>query len=79
VNNELIKLGKMIKEKKQEIDIKDEDYTYDKKRPKKTTLASIDKLNQYKAWLLQLTICDPACGSGAFLNQALDFLIKEHK
>jgi type I restriction-modification system DNA methylase subunit len=28
---------------------------------------------------LQLTICDPACGSGAFLNQALDFLITEHK
>jgi type I restriction-modification system DNA methylase subunit len=27
---------------------------------------------------LQITICDPACGSGAFLNQALDFLIKEH-
>jgi tRNA1(Val) A37 N6-methylase TrmN6 len=25
-----------------------------------------------------LTICDPACGSGAFLNQALDFLIDEH-
>jgi type I restriction-modification system DNA methylase subunit len=21
---------------------------------------------------------DPACGSGAFLNQALEFLIKEH-
>jgi tRNA1(Val) A37 N6-methylase TrmN6 len=29
--------------------------------------------------LLQLTICDPACGSGAFLNQALDFLITEHQ
>jgi len=26
-----------------------------------------------------LTICDPACGSGAFLNQALEFLIAEHK
>lgn len=72
-------VGKLCLEKKQEIDIKDEDYIHDKKRPKKTTLASIDKLNQYKTWLLQLTICDPACGSGAFLNQALDFLIKEHK
>ena len=28
---------------------------------------------------MQLTICDPACGSGAFLNQALDSLIKEHQ
>jgi hypothetical protein len=27
---------------------------------------------------LQLTICDPACGSGAFLNEALNFLIAEH-
>lgn len=72
-------VGKLCLEKKLEIDIKDEDYIYDKKRPKKTTLVSIDKLNQYKSWLLQLTICDPACGSGAFLNQALDFLIKEHK
>jgi hypothetical protein len=72
-------VGKLCLEKKLDIDIKDEEYIYDKKRPKKTTLASIDKLNQYKAWLLQLTICDPACGSGAFLNQALDFLIKEHK
>lgn len=72
-------VGKLCLEKKQEIDIKDEEYVYDKKRPKKTTLATIDKLNQYKEWLLQLTICDPACGSGAFLNQALDYLIKEHK
>jgi hypothetical protein len=35
-------------------------------------------LDTYRAWLLQLTICDPACGSEAFLNQTLDFLIKEH-
>jgi type II restriction/modification system DNA methylase subunit YeeA len=28
---------------------------------------------------LQFKICDPACGSGAFLNQALDFLIVEHQ
>lgn len=72
-------VGKLCLEKKQEIDIRDEDYIYDKKRPKKTTLGLIDKLSLYKEWLLQLTICDPACGSGAFLNQALDFLIKEHK
>lgn len=29
--------------------------------------------------MLQITICDPACGSGAFLNQALEFLIAEHQ
>ncbi|HCT55166.1 MAG TPA: restriction endonuclease subunit M, partial [Balneola sp.] len=36
------------------------------------------KLDKYREWLLKLTICDPACGSGAFLNQALEFLIDEH-
>ncbi len=30
-------------------------------------------------WLLGVTICDPACGSGAFLNQALESLIEEHR
>ncbi len=38
-----------------------------------------EKLNEYKKWLLSLKILDPACGSGAFLNQALLFLISEHK
>jgi hypothetical protein len=38
----------------------------------------LEILNSYRDWLLKLTICDPACGSGAFLNQALDFLITEH-
>ena len=37
-----------------------------------------DKLENYKEWLLSLKILDPACGSGAFLNQALNFLIDEH-
>ena len=36
-------------------------------------------LESYKKWLLELKIVDPACGSGAFLNEALSFLIKEHK
>ena len=36
-------------------------------------------LNDYKNWLLSLKILDPACGSGAFLNATLDFLIAEHK
>ena len=36
-------------------------------------------LESYKEWLLTLKILDPACGSGAFLNQALSFLIEEHK
>ncbi len=38
-----------------------------------------NKLQKYKKWIFNLKILDPACGSGAFLNQALQFLIKEHK
>jgi hypothetical protein len=71
-------IGKLCTEKKTELQLADEDYTTDKKRQKKTLQALIDKLETYRNWLLQLTICDPACGSGAFLNQALDFLIAEH-
>jgi tRNA1(Val) A37 N6-methylase TrmN6 len=39
----------------------------------------LDQLTQYRDWLLGITICDPACGSGAFLNAALQFLMAEHK
>ena len=38
-----------------------------------------NKLKEYKDWLISLKIIDPACGSGAFLNQALNFLIEEHR
>ncbi|MDD3875288.1 MAG: N-6 DNA methylase [Bacteroidales bacterium] len=72
-------VGKLCVEKKTELKINEEDYITDKKRPKKTVLELAEKLTNYRNWLLQLTICDPACGSGAFLNQALDFLIREHK
>ena len=72
-------VGKLCAEKKAELKLADEDYTNDKKIQTKTKKAHLDKLTHYRAWLLQLTICDPACGSGAFLNQALEFLIAEHR
>ncbi len=68
-------IGKLCEEKKAELDITDEAYQPAKQRSRKR----LDNLSLYRDWLLQLTICDPACGSGAFLNQALDFLINEHK
>jgi type I restriction-modification system DNA methylase subunit len=71
-------VGKLCNEKKADLGITDEDYIADKKRQKKTIQILVEKLDHYRKWLLQLTICDPACGSGAFLNQALDFLIAEH-
>jgi len=72
-------IGKLCTEKKTELEFNEEDYITDRKRPKKSTLVLAEKLTEYRNWLLQLTICDPACGSGAFLNQALNFLIAEHR
>ncbi len=72
-------VGKLCTEKKAELQIVEEEYATDKRRQLKTKQALLDKLKTYQNWLLQLTICDPACGSGAFLNQALDFLITEHR
>ncbi|MDU7071436.1 Eco57I restriction-modification methylase domain-containing protein, partial [Campylobacter ureolyticus] len=40
---------------------------------------NLDKIYAYKDFLLNLKILDPACGSGAFLNEAMNFLINEHK
>lgn len=72
-------VGKLCTEKKAEIKIVDEDYFTDKKRQTKTKETLLQKLKTYREWLLQITIIDPACGSGAFLNEALNFLMAEHK
>jgi len=67
-------LGKLCDEKKIELDINEETYSPSAKRSRNR----ISALDDYRNWLLKLTICDPACGSGAFLIQVLNFLIKEH-
>ncbi len=72
-------VGKLCAEKKAEMEIDEEEYFSDKKRYITTKRVLLDKLNDYREWLLGITICDPACGSGAFLNAALQFLINEHK
>jgi type I restriction-modification system DNA methylase subunit len=72
-------VGKLCEEQKAALGIIEEEYFTDKKRQKKIIQSLVEKLEIYRKWLLQLTICDPACGSGAFLNQALDFLIEEHQ
>jgi len=61
-------VGKLCMDKKAEINIVEEDYFSDKKRTKVTKQPLLEKLTTYRNWLLQITICDPACGSGAFLN-----------
>ncbi|GGW49912.1 Eco57I restriction-modification methylase domain-containing protein [Arenibacter certesii] len=72
-------VGKLCLEKKTELGFHEEEYFKGRKNRNKTTITNlVNILDEYRDWLLHLTICDPACGSGAFLNQALDFLIKEH-
>ncbi|MDO6739010.1 Eco57I restriction-modification methylase domain-containing protein [Wenyingzhuangia sp. 2_MG-2023] len=72
-------IGKLCTEKKTELGFKEDEYFKGRKNRNKNTIENlVSILDIYRDWLLQLTICDPACGSGAFLNQALDFLIKEH-
>jgi type I restriction-modification system DNA methylase subunit len=70
-------IGKLCEEKKIEANLVEEDY--DLKRQAKTKKTLLEKLNTYREWLLQLTVVDPACGSGAFLNEALNYLIAEHQ
>ncbi|MBS4070364.1 MAG: N-6 DNA methylase [Algoriphagus sp.] len=77
-------LGRLCTEKKAELELVDEEYSkylhYKTKEAERKRKAELKhKLDTYRNWLLQLTICDPACGSGAFLNQVLEFLIAEHR
>jgi len=58
-------IGELCTQKKNELNFND--------------LTTIDKIQTYKNWLYEIKIIDPACGSGAFLIAALDFLIAEHK
>lgn len=76
-------LGKLCSEKKIELNLDDDIAIYEylksdgKLNDKGKNL--YERLNSYKNWLLSVTVCDPACGSGAFLNQALSYFIEEHK
>ena len=71
-------VGRLCTEKKRELGIVEEEYFADKNRQLQTKKRLMERLDQYRNWLLQITILDPACGSGAFLNAALQFLMNEH-
>ena len=72
-------VGRLCMEKKQLLNINEPEYFSDQRRQLQTKMRLLDQLQQYREWLLQITILDPACGSGAFLNAALQFLMAEHK
>ncbi|MBQ6620256.1 MAG: Eco57I restriction-modification methylase domain-containing protein [Thermoguttaceae bacterium] len=70
-------LGALCEEKRQKLGIDDETYSEDPgSKQKRDDLQR--RLDDYRNWLLELKICDPACGSGAFLVAALKYLIEEH-
>ncbi len=75
-------IGRLCREKRKELEMEEievDDSFYTKKgNLSKKGSGLYQKTEDYKNWLLSLKILDPACGSGAFLNQALSFLIREH-
>ena len=72
-------LGKMCNDKREELNLLNITAPVNLKKLTKVEQQTKDNLEIYKDWLFNLKILDPACGSGAFLNQALEYLIKEHK
>src|SRR5690554_1141970 len=76
-------IGKLCIDKRKELDIEEIEYDDSFLKKDKTLTVKGKKLfttlADYKNWLTNLKIIDPACGSGAFLNQALNFLIEEHE
>lgn len=72
-------VGRLCTEKKRELHIDEAEYFSDQRRQMQTKKRLLEQLQQYRDWLLQITILDPACGSGAFMNAALQFLMSEHK
>lgn len=78
-------VGSLCNEKKKELGVAEiENEIIENSRTAKGKLTKkaetiLKKLDEYRRYLLTLKILDPACGSGAFLNQALEFLISEHE
>ncbi|MBK5213463.1 MAG: N-6 DNA methylase [Flavobacteriaceae bacterium] len=76
-------VGKLCLNKRKELDIEEIEFDDTFKKVDGTLKGKGKKLfktlTEYKNWLRELKIVDPACGSGAFLNQALNFLIEEHE
>lgn len=72
-------LGKMCLDKREELNLSNITAPVNPKKLTKQEQQTKTNLEIYKDWLFNLKILDPACGSGAFLNQALEYLIIEHK
>ncbi len=73
-------LGSLCQAKKEELGLDEVEIEVPKnpKKLNKTQSKQKEALEAYREYLLGLKILDPACGSGAFLNQALNYLLEEH-
>lgn len=74
-------VGRRLEEIKVELGWKDAEYLSDDQIAKKTTGYHnyVRGLKAYRERLETIRIVDPACGSGAFLIQALEFLLAERR
>lgn len=74
-------VGKLCEQKKQELNILDEQLSWDEieNYTENQTSELLEKIEVYQKWLNTVTVLDPACGSGAFLNQVLNFFIYEYE
>ncbi|MDA3056878.1 Eco57I restriction-modification methylase domain-containing protein [Campylobacter sp. VBCF_05 NA6] len=72
-------LGEICENEKSRLNLHEISLPKNPKRLSKAETQTLENIRAYKNFLLNLKIIDPACGSGAFLNGALDFLINEHK
>ena len=73
-------LGQLCQAKKEVLGLDNVEIAVPKnpKKLNKTQSRQKEALEAYREYLLGLKILDPACGSGAFLNQALNSLLEEH-
>ena len=74
-------VGKLCHQKKSELQILDELLSWDEieNYTENQTKELLEKVEIYQKWLDTVTVLDPACGSGAFLNQVLNFFIYEYE
>jgi tRNA1(Val) A37 N6-methylase TrmN6 len=68
-------VGKLCEEKKVELGLINTQIDFENEEAKE---AQSTKLQSYETWLTTIRVLDPACGSGAFLNQVLTFFIAEY-
>ncbi len=73
-------LGALCRSKKEELGLDGVEIEVPRnpKKLNRTETKQKEALEAYRKYLLGLKILDPACGSGAFLNQALNHLLEEH-